>query len=125
MQNKISAHFHTSHHSRKCISNVLRLQRDWTNEELDELASLENQPSGRYFFECSQSDEGDPWCVMFLPGQHEIILLHIAKIDCRYVVVSPGDGRLLRTKSIADVIGFGLSVLDKMPRQITNSPQLR
>ena len=38
--------------------------------------------------ECSHTDAGDPWCVIYDQQQHRIIL-HIARIDRRYVLVWP------------------------------------
>jgi hypothetical protein len=71
------------------MSNVFRFPRgDWTDEERVELARLENIVPTKYVLECKHTDEGDPWCVVFPKGQHEI-LLHLAKLDCGYVAVSP------------------------------------
>jgi hypothetical protein len=38
--------------------------------------------------ECSHTDAGDPWCVIYDQHEHRIVL-HIARIDRRYVIVSP------------------------------------
>jgi hypothetical protein len=93
------------------MSNVFRFPRgDWTDEERAELSCLEEYCADKYVLECSQTDEGDPWCVVFLQGQHEI-LLHLAKLDSGYVAVSPRQSRSLRTRHFAEAIRFGRDVL--------------
>ena len=95
------------------MSNVFRFPRgDWTDNERAELGRLEEYCADRLVLECSHTDEGDPWCVMFLRGQHEI-LLHIAKLDHGFVVVVPREHRSLRTSRFADAIRFGLAALER------------
>ena len=102
------------------MSNVFRFPRgDWTDAERAELTRLEEYCSDKYVFECSHTDEGDPWCVVFLTGQSEI-LLHIVKLDCRYAVVSPREHRSLRTSHFADAIRFGLAALERTAEQAAN-----
>ena len=93
------------------MSNVFRFPRgEWTDEERDALSRLEEYCADKYVLECNHTDEGDPWCVVFLKGQHEI-LLHLAKLDNGYVAISPRQHRTVRTRHFADVIRFGLDVL--------------
>jgi hypothetical protein len=100
------------------MSNLLRFPRgDWTDTERAELACLEDYCAGSYVLECSHTDEGDPWGVVFAKGQHEI-LLHIAKLDCGYVAVSPRDHRSLRTGRFVDAIQFGLAALERTAERI-------
>ena len=95
------------------MSNVFRFPRgDWTDTERLELVRLEEFCAQRYILECSHTDEGDPWCVVFLRGQHEI-LLHIAKLDHGYVAVAPQEHRSLRTSRLSDAIRFGLAALQR------------
>ena len=42
-------------------------------------------------FDGGQTDEGDPWCIVYDQAGHQIIL-HIARIDRRYLIVCPGKG---------------------------------
>jgi hypothetical protein len=71
--------------------------REWTDAELVEIGRLKEACEARGYkeLECDQSDAGDPWCVVHdrSPGS---ILLHIARIDRRYVVVFPSKKRTVR-----------------------------
>jgi hypothetical protein len=100
------------------MSNVFRFPRgDWTDEERDELSRLEEYCADKYVLECNHTDEGDPWCVVFLKGQHEI-LLHLAKLDSGYVAISPRQHRTVRTRHFADAIRFGLDVLARTAERV-------
>ena len=35
--------------------------------------------------ECAHTDEGDPWCIVY-DRERELVVLHIARIDSRYVM---------------------------------------
>lgn len=95
------------------MTNVLRLRRrDWTDSERVALSVLEQYCADKYVLECSHTDEGDPWCVVFIKGRHEI-LLHVAKLDRGYVAVSPLEHRSMCTNSFHDAIRFGLAALER------------
>ena len=49
--------------------------------------------------ECSHTDAGDPWCVIYDRREHRIVL-HIARIDRRYVVVWPTRQRSVNTPTM-------------------------
>jgi hypothetical protein len=53
--------------------------REWTNEEETEIARLRAVcGDGQHWtLECSHTDEGDPWCVVFNQPHHRVVL-HIA-----------------------------------------------
>src|SRR5580704_348810 len=72
--------------------------REWTNEEETEIARLRAVcGDGQHWtLECSHTDEGDPWCVVFNQPHHRVVL-HIARIDRRYVVVVPLKGSSWKT----------------------------
>jgi hypothetical protein len=67
--------------------------REWTNAEEAEIARLRTVCSdGKHWnLECGHTDEGDPWCIIFNRPRHRVVL-HIARIDRRYVVVVPLKG---------------------------------
>ena len=46
--------------------------------------------------DCDHTDAGDPWCVIY-DEQHHRIVLHIARIERRYVVVWPWESRSAET----------------------------
>jgi hypothetical protein len=99
------------------MTNVFIFPRgDWTDAERAELAELA-RIADKYVLEWGQTDEGDPWCVVFLKGQHEI-LLHLAKLDSGYVAVAPRQHCSFRTRRFADAIRFGLLALDSATERI-------
>jgi hypothetical protein len=67
--------------------------RQWTVEEEAEIARLRAACGDheRRILECSHTDEGDPWCVIY-DRPHQRIIIHLARIDRRYVVVVPLKG---------------------------------
>jgi hypothetical protein len=68
---------------------------DWTNDERAEIRRLELvcDASEEWSLECSHTDAGDPWCVVYDRHQERIIL-HIARIDRQYVLVGPASNAL-------------------------------
>ena len=48
----------------------------------------ERERDYRWSLDCDHTDAGDPWCVIY-DQQHHRIVLHIARIERRYVVVWP------------------------------------
>jgi hypothetical protein len=68
--------------------------REWTDAELVEIRRLKEscESDGYKELECDQSDAGDPWCVIHDRSSGSV-LLHIARIDRRYVVVFPSKKR--------------------------------
>jgi hypothetical protein len=71
--------------------------REWTDAELVEIRRLKQtcESQGNKELECDQTDAGDPWCVIH-DRSSDSILLHIARIDRRYVVVFPSKKRPVR-----------------------------
>lgn len=89
--------------------SVLRPRGDWSQQELWEIdrirAQCQKQPG--FELECSHTDEGDPWCIVY-DRQRERIILHIARIDRCYVVVSPRQSKSARASSMADAVETAL-----------------
>jgi len=67
--------------------------RNWTEVEQAEIIRLRAACAGaeHMILECSHTDEGDPWCIIY-HQRHQRIVIHIARIDRRYVVVVPLKG---------------------------------
>jgi hypothetical protein len=63
---------------------------NWTDVERVQIRRLEQvcRDAVHWEMECGHTDAGDPWCVIYDRHAHQIVL-HIARIDRRYVVVSP------------------------------------
>ena len=52
--------------------------------------------------EFGQTDEGDPWCIVY-DHPHDRVIAHIARID-RHYVVSPYECRLYGATTIAEAV---------------------
>jgi hypothetical protein len=86
--------------------------KNWSEQERAEIGRLEALCSGtdRWSFECDHTDAGDPWCVIYDQQQHRIVL-HIARIERRYVVVWPREGRSAETPSMTAAVEMALERL--------------
>jgi hypothetical protein len=70
-----------------------RRKSDWTAEERVEIERIRTAYDGpEWELECSYTDEGDPWCIIYDHDRHRVIL-HLARIDRRYFVVWPAQLR--------------------------------
>jgi hypothetical protein len=83
---------------------------DWTDAELVEIKRLTRlclRHRG-WELECDQSDAGDPWSVIYDRTQERIVV-HIARIDRRYIAVFPMYARSYRTATLRSAINIVLS----------------
>ena len=82
----------------------------WTDEERSQIRRLEQvcRDAAHWEMECSHTDAGDPWCVIYDCHEHPTIL-HIARIDRRYVVVSPILQRSASKATMAAAVDLALS----------------
>ena len=69
--------------------------------------------------ECSHSEEADPWCVLYDPRDHSIIL-HIARIDRRYVVVFGSERPPKRMATVAGAVDTALKGFVRPREDLTN-----
>jgi hypothetical protein len=78
---------------------------DWLEHEREHIRRLEAlcQDAPDWEMECSRTDVGDPWCVIY-DREHHRIVLHIARIDRRYLIVWPDQQKTVRTATIAKAI---------------------
>jgi hypothetical protein len=62
----------------------------WNEAELIEIERLRSacKAVSHWQVDCDRTDAGDPWCVVYDCQRHTTIV-HIARIDRRYVVVCP------------------------------------
>jgi hypothetical protein len=60
--------------------------------------------------DCDRTDVGDPWCIVYDRHQNRI-LIHIARIDRRYVVVCPVNKRSRRTATMDAAIDIAFAEL--------------
>ncbi|MGI6246017.1 MAG: hypothetical protein ACOYJQ_09650 [Pseudochelatococcus sp.] len=78
---------------------------DWTNQELAGLYRVEAlfvQANVRIETDRGLTDEGDPWFA-FCRGPHDVFV-HLARIDGRYVLDSPGLDTAIEGDSFPDII---------------------
>ena len=92
--------------------NIPLRGKNWSEHERAEIARLEAVCSAtdQWSLECDHTDAGDPWCVIY-DQQHHRIVLHIARIERRYVVVWPRDGRSAETSSMTAAVELALERL--------------
>jgi hypothetical protein len=96
------------------------LDQDWTDSERAEIRRLEKvcDASEHWTLECSQTDIGDPWCIVYDQEQHRIIL-HITRIEGQYVVVWPREQRSAKTAIMALAIDMALEELKLQKRRVS------
>jgi hypothetical protein len=88
----------------------------WSDHEACELARIREACANggdRFEFECSHTDEGDPWCVVYDNDNHRIVV-HVARLDRRYFVVWPQYERSTRCATIKTAVD---GVLEGLFRQ--------
>ena len=88
---------------------------DWTEDEcaqIDRLKALCRR-TDLWELECSHTDAGDPWCIVYDLQRHRV-MLHIARIDRRYVVVWPPLQRSMTNATMERAIDIALSELVSM-----------
>jgi hypothetical protein len=66
----------------------------WNEAELIEIERLQSacKAVNHWQMDCDRTDAGDPWCVVYDREKHTTVV-HIARIDRRYVVVCPANDR--------------------------------
>jgi hypothetical protein len=94
--------------------------QDWTDSERAEIRRLEKvcDASEHWTLECSQTDIGDPWCIVYDQEQHRNIL-HITRIEGQYVVVWPREHRSAKTAIMALAIDMALEELKLQKRRVS------
>jgi hypothetical protein len=60
--------------------------------------------------ECEHTDAGDLWCIIYDQEPHRIVL-HIARIERRYVAVWPREKRSAETSSMTAAVEMALERL--------------
>jgi hypothetical protein len=73
----------------------------WSLQESAQLDRIKAAlgPYDSLVFDSSHTDELDPWGVVH--DRNDAVLVHIARIDRRYIVVWPGKSESMRTATIA------------------------
>jgi hypothetical protein len=83
---------------------------DWTDDERAQISRLESlcRSIEHWELDCRHTDESDPWC-----DEHRI-MLHIARIDRRYVVVWPQSHRSINIATMETAVDMALAELVSM-----------
>jgi hypothetical protein len=86
--------------------------RDWTEFERGQIHRLEDfcTDKAHWVVECSHTDIGDPWCVIYDRWRQRVIL-HIARIDMRYVVAFPPSGSAITKPTLVAAVEVALAKL--------------
>ncbi len=86
---------------------------NWTDHERTEIGRLEAacHTADHWDLECSHTDEGDPWCIIY-DRRYQRIVLHIARIDRRYIVVFPLEGRSAWTVTMTAAVGLAIMQIE-------------
>jgi hypothetical protein len=86
---------------------------EWTSEELGEIDRIRALcvKQGGLEFECSHTDEGDPWCVVYEQTRGRIVL-HIARIGRCYFIVSPPRTKSARATTMSQAVEIALQDLE-------------
>jgi hypothetical protein len=95
------------------MSTLAPTNQVWTDAEMKEISRLHEACKVIHYccrLECSHSEEADPWCVLYDPRDHSIIL-HIARIDRRYVVVFGSERPPQRMATVAGAVDTALKRL--------------
>jgi hypothetical protein len=80
------------------------LAHDWTADERAEIRRLEKfcEASDDWILECSHTDAGDPWCVVY-DERHQRSVVHSARFEGRLVVVMPRAQRVANMMAAVDM----------------------
>jgi hypothetical protein len=91
-------------------------RNDWTDRERAELHRLEAlcRKLEHCELECTHADAGDPWCVIY-DRRREAVVLHIARLDRRYIVEWPPLERSVTKPTIEAAIDIALAELTVPP----------
>jgi hypothetical protein len=77
----------------------------WTDRERVEINRLQKLCDCRpeWELDSGDTDAGDPWCIIY-DRQNQGVVVHLARIDRRYVIVWPQAGRSDRKVTITAAV---------------------
>jgi hypothetical protein len=96
-------------YKRDALSLVAPDHGDWSDQEHREIDRIRAvcEKHEELVLEASRTDEGDPWCIVY-DCRRDVAILHLARIDRRYVIAWPCRSRLQRTACIASAAEIAL-----------------
>jgi hypothetical protein len=107
--------------SERCSDLAVVSVGDWTASERQHIAQLETlyKRDRDWELEYGRTDTGDPWCVVHnLPRD---ALVHIARIDRRYVVAWPQEQRSVSFASIKAAVDMALCEMEQFVSESSHS----
>jgi len=105
---------HSGGFIRDALSLVAPDHGDWSYREHREIDRIRAacEKHQELVLEVSRTDEGDPWCIVY-DCHRDVVILHLARIDRRYVIAWACRSRLQRTACIAAAAEIALIGLDR------------
>lgn len=89
--------------------------QNWTNAERQELGRLDVacRAAGHWHLEFGRTDEGDPWVTVY-DQQDQTVVVHVARIDRRYIAVGPDERRLTWTATLRAAINRAVVEIERL-----------
>jgi hypothetical protein len=83
---------------------------DWNENEREHIGRLAAvcREAADWEMECNRSDAGDPWCIVY-DRKRDRTVLHLARIDRRYLIVWPEGSKPVRMATIAKAVDTALT----------------
>jgi hypothetical protein len=94
------------------MSKLETIKGDWSEHEHSRLDRIRAECAGYdgLEVECSHTDERDPWCIVY-DRERDQVIVHIARIDCRYTVMRASRRQLLTVTSISVAVDAAMGEL--------------
>ena len=90
-------------------SSIIPRRGPWTQQGLRELDRIRAECTPHSSFD-AVIDEGEFWCIVW-DREREFVVLHIARIDCRYVMARANHPKLFTAPSLSAAINAALDEL--------------
>ena len=94
------------------MAKLQTIKGDWSDHEHSRIDRIRADCAGYEGLEveCSHTDERDPWCIVY-DRESDKVIVHIARIDCRYFVMRASRRQLLTATSISVAVDAAMGEL--------------
>ena len=91
------------------MSKLQTIKGAWSEHEQYQIDRIRAECAGYdgLEVECSHTDEYDPWCIVY-DRERDQVIVHIARIACRYMVITASHRQLLFITSISMAVTLRL-----------------
>jgi hypothetical protein len=98
--------------------------RDWSRDERAYVTRISTlcRLGTRLELDCQCTDEGDPWCIVYDRFLDRVVL-HLARIDRRYVIAFPRQQRSETRASMAAICEIAVNEIDCIYHPTINTGQ--